>query len=215
MSDEKFEKLDDVIAYAQENGDISAIFLWADEYQYEGMQKADADKIINALWSVFDKVKGGEYDPNQQYLASALRVIVEWAADQGEAVDLNLHDNFDAYVSRCIENDDMVEAMNLGLCVRLNGDINFYKKLAPSMIEKANSEWGWSDLDHEAGIKQILTQHDLTKEDAKQILKIAQENSTKKVLKDITREYEWRSEAWPDDYGSFHDRADWTTSSME
>ena len=83
------------------------------------------------------------------------------------------------------------------------------------MIEKANSEWGWSDLDHEAGIKQILTQHDLTKEDAKQILKIAQENSTKKVLKDITREYEWRSEAEPDDYGSFHDRADWTTSSME
>ena len=60
MSDEKFEKLDDVIAYAQENVDISAIFLWADEYQYEGMQKADADKIINALWSVFDKVKGGE-----------------------------------------------------------------------------------------------------------------------------------------------------------
>ena len=38
---------------------------------------------------------------------------------------------------------------------------------------------------------------------------------SKKVLKDITREYEWRSEAEPDDYGSFHDRADWTTSSME
>ena len=215
MSDGKFEKLDDVIAYAQENGDISPIFLWADEYQYEGMQKADADKIISALWSVFGKVKGGEYDPNQQYLASALRVIVEWAADQGEPVDLKLHDNFDAYVSRSIENDDIVEAMNFGLCVRLNGDVNFYKKLAPSMLEKANSEWGWSDLDHEAGIKQILSQHDLTKEDAKLIFEIAQENCSKKVLKDITREYEWRSEAEPDDYGSFHDSADWTISSME
>ena len=107
MSDEKFEKLDDVIVYAQENGDISSIFLWVDEYQYEGMQKADANKIISALWSVFDKVKDDEYDPNQQYLASALRVVVEWAADQDEAVDLNLHGNFDAYVSRCIENNDI------------------------------------------------------------------------------------------------------------
>mgnify|MGYP000858959593 CR=1 FL=1 len=215
MSDEKFEKLDDVIVYAQENGDISSIFLWVDEYQYEGMQKADANKIISALWSVFDKVKDDEYDPNQQYLASALRVVVEWAADQDEAVDLNLHGNFDAYVSRCIENNDIVEAMNFGLCVRLNGDVNFYKKLVPSMLEKANSDWGWSDLDHEAGIKQILTQHDLTKEDAKLIFEIAQANCSKKVLKDISREYEWRSEAEPGDFGSFHNSVDWTISSME
>ena len=160
-------------------------------------------------------IKGGEYDPDQQYFASTLRVVVEWAADEGVAVNLKLNGNFDAYVSRCIENNDIVEAMNFGLCVRLNGDVNFYKKLMPSMLEKANSDWGWSDLDHEAGIKQILSQHDLTKEDAKLIFEIAQENCSKKVLKDITREYEWRSEAEPDDYGSFHDSADWTISSME
>ena len=191
MSDVEYEKLDDAIVHAQENGDISPVFLWAEEYQYEGMQKADADKIISAVWSVFGMIKGGEYDPDQQYFASTLRVVVEWAADEGVAVNLKLNGNFDAYVLRCMENDDIVEAMNFGLCVRFNGDIESYKKLLPYMLEKANSEWGWKDVDHEAGIKQIFSQHDLTKEDASRLLKIAQENCTKKVLKDITREYEW------------------------
>ena len=215
MSDVEFEKLDDAIAYAIENGDIGPVFLWASEHQYEDMTQADAEKIVEVVWDVFDKVKDDEYDPNQQYMASALDCVAQWAVDESASVDLKLANNFEAYIQRCVVNDDIVEAMNIGLVVRKNGDIEFYKKLTPFMLDKANSEWGWSGEDHEPGIKQMLTLHDLTKDQADSIIEIAKTHSTKKVLKDIMSEYEWRSESDAGDYGSFHEEISWQTSTME
>ena len=215
MSDVEFEKLDDAIAYAIENGDIGPVFLWASEHQYEDMTQADAEKIVEVVWDVFDKVKDDEYDPNQQYMASALDCVAQWAVDESASVDLKLANNFEAYIQRCVVNDDIVEAMNIGLVVRNNGDIEFYKKLTPFMLDKANSEWGLSGEDHEPGIKQMLTLHDLTKDQADSIIEIAKTHSTKKVLKDIMSEYEWRSESDAGDYGSFHEDISWQTSTME
>lgn len=215
MSDVEFEKLDEAIEYSKNNADIGPVHLWAAEHQYDGMTKADCDKIVAAVWNVFGQVKGGEYDPDSQYLASTLTSVAEWAADEETSIDLKLEGNFDAFINRCVENDDIVEAMNLGLCVRKNGDIQHYKKLIPIMVGKADSEWGWSDEDHEPGILQIFLLHDLTKSDAEKLLEIAKSNSNKKVLKNIASEHEWRSEADDGDYGSFHADENWQTSTME
>ena len=218
MTEETFENLTDAIGQVlndtSEEVDFGPVFSWASDNQYGDMTKADAETIISAAWNFFEKTKNTDYDSRRQYIASALYCVIEWAKDEEIEIDLKLEQNFDDYIQRCLQNDDIVEAMNFAQYVRDNGDIAHYKKAMPLIIDRANSEWGWSDEYNEPGIKQIFCLHDLTKDDANQLLEIAKANSSKRVLKEIMSDYEWRAESQAGEYGSFHTDSSWTISTM-
>lgn len=218
LTEETFENLADAIKHimnhTSENVDFGPVFSWASDNQYGDMTKAEAETIISAAWDFFEKTKNNDYDARRQYIGSALYCVVEWARDEEIEVDLKLEENFDDYIQRCLRNDDIVEAMNFAQYVRDNGDISYYKKVVPLMVDRANSEWGWSDENNEPGIKQILFLHDLTKDEANQLLEIAKAHSSKRVLKEIMLDYERRAESEPGEYGSFHADSSWTISTM-
>ena len=204
----------EIVSKAKEEGNLDDIFNWASDHQWGDMTKEEADLIVESSWIVYKNEKTEDYKQDRQFLGSTLEAVVEWAMESETTINLLLDDNLDLLIGRCSEFNDMLELMNVAVAIRRAGYIDQYKRLSNVWMERVDTEWGWDNDGAVPGIGQILSQHDLTVEQANKIFSIAEAKCAKRALKDIKEDFTWRGEVNEGEYGAFHKDGNWSHSTM-
>jgi hypothetical protein len=219
LSDIEYETLQEALNASKDKKDFSDLFGFLSD-NIDDLEDEDRKKAINGIWDVFTLSLKVPYEGNltdyhdsdsgHEYFTSCLGEIDNWNEDnEDQKLDTLLKENFEDVFSFIKKYKLFKLASEFSINLRNNSKsqdlIAEYKKLTSYVVNESDDEWK-----AEGGLRRFLDDFDLSKAQADNILKMAENLCSKSDLKDIKTLYQERCDAPEDDYDYLHEDEHWT-----
>jgi hypothetical protein len=219
LSDIEYETLQEALNASKDEKTFSHLFGFLSD-NIDDLEDEDRKQAINGIWDVFTLSLKVPYEGNptdyhdsdsgHEYFTSCLDQIDEWNENnEDEKLDTLLKENFEDVFSFIKKYKLFKLASEFSINLRNNSKsqdlITEYKKLTSYVVNESDDEWK-----AEGGLRRFLDDFDLSKAQADNILKMAENLCSKSDLKDIKTLYQERCEAPEDDYDYLHEDEHWT-----